>query len=45
MVTIRGGGELLLEAQFDALCRRAREANLLLYRQLDDARQQMTVRP
>ena len=33
------------EAQFDDLCRRAREANPLLYRKLDEARQQMTVRP
>ena len=33
------------EAQFDELCRRAREANPLLYRKLDEARQQMTVRP
>jgi len=33
------------EAQFDELCRRAREANPLLYRELDDARQQKHVRP
>jgi uncharacterized protein (DUF433 family) len=33
------------EAQFDELCRLAREANPLLYRKLDEARQQMTVRP
>ena len=33
------------EAQFDEICRRAREANPLLYRKLDEARQQMTVRP
>ena len=33
------------EAQFDALCRRAREANPLLYQKLDEARRQMTVRP
>jgi len=33
------------EAQFDEICRRAREANPLLYRKLDEARQQTTVRP
>ena len=33
------------EAQFDALCRRAREANPLLYQKLDEARRQITVRP
>ena len=33
------------EAQFDELCRRAREANPLLYQKLDEARRQMTVRP
>ena len=33
------------EAQFDDLCRRAREANPLLYQKLDEARRQMTVRP
>ena len=33
------------EAQFDELCRRAREANPLLYQKLDAARRQMTVRP
>jgi len=33
------------EAQFDKLCRRAREANPLLYQKLDAARRQMTVRP
>jgi len=33
------------EAEFDELCRRARAANPLLYRKLDEARQQMTVRP
>ena len=33
------------EAQFDDLCRRAREANPLLYQKLDAARRQMTVRP
>ena len=33
------------EAQFDALCRRAREANPLLYQKLDAARRHMTVRP
>lgn len=31
------------EAQFDGLCRRAREANPLLYRKLDEARQRLTV--
>ena len=33
------------EAQFDELCRRAREAHPLLYQKLDGARQRMTVRP
>jgi len=33
------------EAQFDELCRRAREAHPLLYQKLDEARQRMTVRP
>ena len=33
------------EAQFDDLCRRAREANPLLYQKLDEARRQVTVRP
>jgi hypothetical protein len=33
------------EAQFDELCRRAREANPLLYQKLDEARRHMTVRP
>jgi uncharacterized protein (DUF433 family) len=33
------------EAQFDALCRRAREAHPLLYQKLDEARRHMTVRP
>ena len=33
------------EAQFDELCRRAREAHPLLYQKLDEARRQMTVRP
>ena len=32
------------EAQFDELCRRARAANPLLYRKLDEARQRMVVR-
>jgi uncharacterized protein (DUF433 family) len=32
------------EAQFDELCRRARAANPLLYRKLDEARQRLTVR-
>ena len=31
------------EAQFDELCRRARAANPLLYRKLDEARQRMMV--
>ena len=31
------------EAQFDEICRRARAANPLLYRKLDEARQRMTV--
>ena len=33
------------EAQFDEICRRAREAHPLLYQKLDEARRQMTVRP
>jgi uncharacterized protein (DUF433 family) len=32
------------EAQFDELCRRARAANPLLYRKLDEARQRIIVR-
>jgi uncharacterized protein (DUF433 family) len=32
------------EAQFDELCRRARAANPLLYRKLDEARQRLIVR-
>ena len=32
------------EAQFDELCRRARAANPLLYRKLDEARQRLVVR-
>jgi uncharacterized protein (DUF433 family) len=32
------------EAQFDKLCRRARAANPLLYRKLDEARQRLAVR-
>jgi uncharacterized protein (DUF433 family) len=32
------------EAQFDDLCRRARAANPLLYRKLDEARQRLMVR-
>ena len=32
------------EAQFDDLCRRARAANPLLYRKLDEARQRLVVR-
>jgi len=31
------------EAQFDELCRRARAANPLLYRKLDEARQRLMV--
>ena len=33
------------EAQFDELCRRARTANPLLYRKLDEARQRLMVQP
>jgi uncharacterized protein (DUF433 family) len=33
------------EAQFDELCRRAREANPRLYQKFDEARRHMTVRP
>jgi hypothetical protein len=32
------------EAQFDDLCRRAREANPLLYQKFDEARRQITMR-
>jgi len=32
------------EALFDEICRRARAANPLLYRKLDEARQRLTVR-